>query len=274
MWKLNLALFYRMSPYLLLSLCVSAGYGLIAWRLFHLSQPQPAWLQALLSLLLLLHGGLVYESVLGQGVITLGFGNSLSAISWLTAVIYWTTRRHTPLARIQAWVTVFAAVAILLPLVFPNAHAIPHSEALALRAHLVVSLLAYSLFAIAALHAVLMTTLEKKLHRGAALREGAPPLLTLEAILFKTILAGFILLSLTVFSGVVFSEELFGKPLQFTHKIVFALLSWGVFGGLLLGRHFRGWRGRMALYWTLTGFVFLLLAYLGTQFVLEVVLKR
>lgn len=263
-----------MSPYLLLSLCASTLYGFIAWRMFRPSRPQPVWLKALLSLVLLLHGGLVYESVLGRGVIALGFGNSLSTIAWLTAVIYWTTSHRAPLIRIQAWVTVFAAMAVLLPLIFPNAHAIPNSDALALRAHLVVSLLAYSLFAIAALHAVLMTTLEKKLHRGAALSGGVPPLLTLEAVLFKTLMVGFVLLTLTVFSGVVFSEELFGKPLQFTHKIVFAMLSWGVFGGLLLGRHFRGWRGRMALYWTLTGFVLLLFAYVGTQFVLEVLLQR
>ena len=263
-----------MSPYLLLSICASAFYGFIAWRMFRRQHAQSVGLQVLLSLVLLLHGALVYESLLGRGVITLGFGNSLSAIAWLTAVIYWTTSHRTSLVRIQAWATVFAAIAVLLPLVFPNAHAIPNSDALALRAHLVVSLLAYSLFAIAALHAVLMTTLEKKLHRGAALRDGAPPLLTLEAVLFRTITIGFILLTLTVFSGALFSEELFGKPLQFTHKIVFAMLSWGVFGGLLLGRYFRGWRGRMALYWTLTGFALLLLAYVGTQFVLEVLLHR
>jgi len=262
-----------MSPYFLLSICASAAYAYIAWRMFR-GHVQRNGLQVLLSLVLLLHGGLVYESLLGQGVITLGFGNSLSAIAWLTAVIYWTTNPHTSLVRIQAWVTVFAAVAVLLPLLFPNAHAIPNSDALALRAHLVVSLLAYSLFAIAALHAVLMTTLEKKLHRGAALQEGAPPLLTLEAVLFRTVTIGFVSLTLTVFSGAIFSEELFGKPLQFTHKIVFAMLSWVVFGGLLLGRHFRGWRGRMALYWTLTGFALLLLAYVGTQFVLEVLLHR
>ena len=262
-----------MSPYLLLSLCASTAYAYIAWRMFR-GHGQSIGLQVLLSLVLLLHGGLVYESLLGQGVITLGFGNSLSAISWLTAVIYWTTNPRTSLVRIQAWVTVFAALTVLLPVLFPNAHAIPNSDALALRAHLVVSLLAYSLFAIAALHAVLMTTLEKKLHRGAALQVGAPPLLTLEAVLFRTVTIGFVLLTLTVFSGVVFSEELFGKPLQFTHKIVFAMLSWLVFGGLLLGRHFRGWRGRTALYWTLTGFALLLLAYVGTQFVLEVLLHR
>ena len=263
-----------MSTFLLISLCVSVLYGLMAWRMNHAPMSQPAWLQLLLPLVLVLHGGLAYDSVLGHGAIQLGFGNSLSTIVWLTACIYWLTSHRYPLARIQAWVMGLAAIAVLLPLVFTHSHAIPNSEALALRAHLVVSLLAYSLLAIAALHAVLMTTLEKQLHRGTALGGGAPPLLTLETVLFKTVTAGFVLLTLTVFSGIVFSEELFGKPLQFTHKIVFAILSWGVFGGLLLGRHFRGWRGRTALHWTLTGFVLLLLAYVGTQFVLEVLLHR
>ena len=143
-----------MSSYMLLSLWASTLYGFIAWRMFRTPPPQSMWLQVLLSLVLLLHGGLVYESVLGRGVITLGFGNSLSTIAWLTAIIYWTTSRRTPLIRIQAGVTLFAAVAVLLPWLFPNAHAIANSQAIALRAHLAVSLLAYSLFAIAALHAV------------------------------------------------------------------------------------------------------------------------
>jgi ABC-type uncharacterized transport system permease subunit len=262
-----------MSPYFLLSLGTAALYGLMAWRIYQPASAQPLWLKILLPLTLLLHGALVYQSVLGQGVIMLGFGNSVSTIVWLTALIYWLSQR-TALVKIQAWVTALASGAVLLPLIFPQAHAIPNSHALALRTHLVVSLLAYSLFAIAALHAVLMTTLEKKLHRGAALSGGAPPLLTLEAVLFRTVSAGFVLLTLTVFSGVLFSEELFGQPLQFTHKIVFAILSWLVFGGLLLGRYFRGWRGRTALYWTLTGFVLLLLAYVGTTFVLEILLHR
>jgi ABC-type uncharacterized transport system permease subunit len=258
----------------LFSLAASALYGVIAWRMIRLTGAQSTCLKIVLPLNLLLHGVLVYDSVLGQGEILLGFGNSVSAIVWLTALIYWLSNQGAPLVKIQAWVTALAAGAVLLPLIFPEVHAIPNSQALALRTHLIVSLLAYSLLAIAALHAVLMTTLEKKLHSGAALAGGVPPLLTLEAILFRTVTAGFVLLTLTVFSGVLFSEELFGQPLQFTHKIVFAILSWLVFGGLLLGRHFRGWRGRTALYWTLTGFVLLLLAYVGTTFVLEVLLHR
>jgi ABC-type uncharacterized transport system permease subunit len=167
-----------------------------------------------------------------------------------------------------------AALSVLAMTFFTATHAIPNSQTMALRAHLVVAFLAYGLLAVAALHAVLMTMLEKQLHRGALMQDGAPPLLTLEAMLFRTIGVGFALLTLAVFSGVFFSEELFGTALHLSHKVVFGILSWLVFGGLLLGRHFRGWRGRTALYWTITGFTLLLLAYLGTQFVLEVLLRR
>ena len=86
------------------------------------------------------------------------------------------------------------------------------------------------------------------------------------------------LLTASLASGMVFSEVLFGRPLRFGHsaghKTVFALLAWLVFGGLLAGRAAFGWRGRKALRWTFTGFVMLLLAYVGSRFVLEVVLRR
>ena len=261
-----------MSPLLLVTLCVSALYGWVAWRLQRTAPA--ASVRWLLPLALLAHGALIYQSVLGQGDIRLGFGNSLSMILWLTAGVYWLASQGAPLARLQSWVSGLAALSVLAMAFFTATHAIPNSQALALRAHLVGSFLAYGLLAVAALHAVLMTMLEKQLHRGAFPQNGAPPLLTLEAMLFRTIGVGFALLTLAVFSGIFFSEELFGTPLQFSHKVILAILSWLVFGGLLVGRHFRGWRGRTALVWTITGFTLLLLAYLGTQFVLEVLLGR
>jgi len=261
-----------MSPLLLVTLCVSALYGWAAWRLQR--TPPAASVRFMLPLALLAHGALIYQSVLGQGDIRLGFGNSLSTILWLTALTYWLSSKGAPLARLQSWVSGLAGLSVLAMAFFTATHAIPNSQTLILRAHLVVSFLAYGLLAVAALHAVLMTMLEKQLHRGALLQGGAPPLLTLEAMLFQTIGVGFALLTLAVFSGVFFSEALFGKALAFSHRIVLAMLSWLVFGGLLLGRLFRGGGGRTALVWTITGFTLLLLAYLGTQFVLEVVLQR
>ena len=103
---------------------------------------------------------------------------------------------------------------------------------------------------------------------------GLPPLLTMERLLFQMLGAGFVLLTLTVASGVVFSEEIFGRALTFDHKTVFGLLSWLIFGVLLAGRLAYGWRGRAALNGTFAGFAALLLAYVGSRFVLEVMLGR
>src|SRR4030095_15122951 len=89
-----------------------------------------------------------------------------------------------------------------------------------------------------------MTGLEKRLHRGLAEDTAAPPLLTLERALFRLIAAGFALLSLALVSGVLFTEQLFGRAFQFTHKNVFAVASWLVFGALVVGRWRYGWGGR------------------------------
>ena len=99
-------------------------------------------------------------------------------------------------------------------------------------------------------------------------------LLVLERILFRFIGLGFLMLSLTAVSGIMFSEQVFGQPLRFDHKTVFTLIAWLMFGVLLVGRSRWGWRGRTALRWTLSGFVVLMLAYVGSHFVREVILQR
>jgi ABC-type uncharacterized transport system permease subunit len=143
-------------------------------------------------------------------------------------------------------------------------------------AHIVAAMLVYSLFTIAALHAGLMSLVEKRLHKATLPRvlQSLPPLLTMETLLFRIIGAGFVLLTLTLLSGVVFSEQVFGKPWQLNHKFVFGVISWCVFASLLMGHHFYGWRGRKAVHWTMSGYIFLLLAYLGTKFVMEILLHR
>jgi ABC-type uncharacterized transport system permease subunit len=234
------------------------------------------WERAAILLPLLLHGGLLYNSLLASEGLNLGVGNVVSVVVWLTVSIYWLANFWCKLEGLQAFVLGIAAVSTLFPLIFPGAHSLPYSEPPAFMAHLLMALLAYSLFTIAAVHAGLMLLVERRLHSGAlpALLQNLPPLLTMESLLFRVISAGFILLTLTLASGALFSEELFHKPLQFTHKTVFAIVSWVIFGALLAGRNIYGWRGRTAIRWTLTGFAMLLLAYVGSKFVLEVILHK
>jgi ABC-type uncharacterized transport system permease subunit len=133
------------------------------------------------------------------------------------------------------------------------------------------------------MHAMLMSVQDRALHRQLAISpnsqiahwlEDLPPLMMMEALLFNLIYVGFALLTLTVFSGLLFSQTLFGKPLVFDHKTTFALLSWFLFGGLIMARWRVGLRGRAAVRWVLSAYTALLLAYIGSRFVMEVILQR
>ncbi len=225
---------------------------------------------------LVLQAYLLNEQLFFGGAINLGLINVISLILWLTMLVYWVARFFYPIASLQTLVLPLAAIGVLLPAIFPKEHPISGEISIALEAHIMAAMLVYSLLTIAALHASLMSLVEKRLHHATLPRilQALPPLLTMETLLFRIIGAGFIVLTLTLISGIVFSEQVFGKPLEFNHKMVFGFISWGVFAALLAGHHFYGWRGRKAVHWTMIGYVFLLLAYLGSKFVMEVLLHR
>ncbi|MCW5622916.1 MAG: cytochrome c biogenesis protein CcsA, partial [Burkholderiales bacterium] len=257
-----------------------ALYGLLAAALYrrlalHPEDKQPLWTFHWASLApLLLHAWLLYRSVFVEDGIYLGVGSSISAIIWLTVLIYWLGSFYYHLQGLQVFVFGSAAVLVLMPLLFPSAHPLPHTGFVAFRLHLLISMLAFSLLTIASLQAFMMALLERRLHAGALppYLQSLPPLLSMEHLLFQIILAGFLLLTLTLGSGMIFSDELFGQPLRFTHKVVFGILAWTIFAALLSGRWIYGWRGRVALRWTLAGFMALVLAYIGSKFVLEILL--
>ncbi|MCB5191321.1 cytochrome c biogenesis protein CcsA [Methylobacillus arboreus] len=239
------------------------------------TQPSAYWQSGLIAVGLILHGLSLYCTLFSQGL-NLSFPNALSAILWLTVLIYWITNLRHHLHSLQAFVLPPAAFFVLLQAWQPEAHVIPYAEQPLFVAHMVIAMLAYSLLTFAALHALLMTAAERKLHQKSSWLKlpDFPPLMTMETLLFRIITLGFALLTLTLISGMMFSELLFNQPMQFTHKNVFTILSWLIFGGLLFGRYRYGWRGRTAVRWTLSGFVLLLLAYAGSKFVLEVLLHR
>lgn len=228
-----------------------------------------------------LHGAALSLDMLAPGGLRVGFAIMISAALWISVAAYWFENRNFALDGLRRLVMPSAFGAALLPVLFPGILLPLHGQSAALGWHVTVAVLAYSTMTIAAFHAVLMALQESRLHTrgsgggwfGGALDQ-LPALLTMERLLFRVIGIGFFLLSLTVLSGIVFSEELFGRALRFDHKSIFALLSWMLFAALLAGRRWRGWRGKTALRFTLAGFATLALAYVGSRFVLEVVLHR
>jgi ABC-type uncharacterized transport system permease subunit len=140
--------------------------------------------------------------------------------------------------------------------------------------HVVPALVAFATLSIAALVAVMLGVQDRALRtrRFAPWLRGAPPLTEVEALMFQLIGAGFALLSLALFSGVMFVHDLFAQHLM--HKTVLTIAAWALFGALLVGRWRFGWRGRRAIRLVLAGTLLLVLAFLGSKFVLELVLER
>jgi len=234
------------------------------------------WERLLLSLAVALHAYLLFSDMFAGDQFHFGFAHALSIMTLLALLFYGAESYVHPLEGLPALVLPPAAVCVLLPVLFPGGVFTAQAQAPAFVAHVAVAMLASAFFAIGAAHAVLMAVLEKRLHsraRGAG-PIGMPPLLTMERVLFQVLGAGFVLLTLTLVSGIFFSEEIFGRALRLDHKTVFALLAWVIFAVLLLGRAAYGWRGRVALKGTFAGFAALLLAYVGSRFVLEVILGR
>lgn len=143
-----------------------------------------------------------------------------------------------------------------------------------LRTHVLTSLFAYGLLTVGAIVAgfALVQLRRLKKARLSRVNQLFAPLETTESLLYAITLAGFVVLALSVFSGFTFIDDLFAQHL--VHKTVLSLLALLVFGVLLIGRQFAGWRGKRAIYLFLAGFSILCLAYFGSRFVLEEVLGR
>lgn len=211
-----------------------------------------------------------------------GFAKAMSATVWIGLLLLWLEGLRVRLDALRLVTLPLAVLVLLLPLAYGGADFGELASRPLFVPHLVVGTLAYGVLMLAALDALLMVWVQRDLHRAAGgpptplsrWIAGLPPLMVLERMLFRLIGVGFVLLLLTTLSGLVFSEQVFGRPLRLEHKTVFSLVALAFFAVLLAGRRVRGWRGRIAMRFTLAGFGLLLLAYVGTRFVLEVVLGR
>ena len=218
------------------------------------------------------HGILLLGDVAGDRGLNLGFFSAASLVSWTIALLILGSALTKPVENLGILLFPLAALTIFLGVRYSSAHFFSADAPWGLRAHVLVSLLAYSVLTLASVQAVLLAIQDHHLrhrHPGGFIR-ALPPLQTMETLLFEMIGVGFVLLSLALISGFMFLEDLFAQRL--VHKTILSIAAWLVFGTLLTGRVRFGWRGQKALIWTLVGFVVLMLAYFGSKFVIELLL--
>lgn len=232
----------------------------------------PAWLLAAAGLGLLSHGVAAYLLVFRGAGINLSLWPVSVLILFAVNLIVLASSIKKPVHSLLILLFPAASLGLLLALLFNPA--IPHSEHLSpsIGIHVLFSLLSYSLFTIAAVQSLLLAYQHYQLkhHHPGGLLTGLPPLQTMEALLFEVIWCGFILLTLGLLSGFLFVDNFMAQHLA--HKTFFSMVAWLLFAILLWGRHRLGWRGNIAIRWTLGGFASLALAYWGSKFVLEVIL--
>ncbi len=198
-----------------------------------------------------------------------GFAPALAATMWLVVGVYFVESRWVPLARLRRWIALAGAAAVALMMVFPGEPFAQHAPWAPV--HWLTGIVSYGLFGVAVLHAGLLAAADRRMRAHAPVQADAPslPLLRLERLTFLFVRAGFVALSATLLLGWSVAEGW-----RWDHKTVFSVLAWIVFAALLVGRSVFGWRGRMATRWVYAGALLLLFAYVGSRFVLEVLLQR
>lgn len=221
---------------------------------------------------LLLHALALYNGINTSMGIDLGFYHALSLVGAVivlfTLIAVW---RH-PVDILAVVLLPLAAVTMFLDSINNTHHLLEAGSSNALIFHVLSSIIAYSILALAALQAVLLSIQNKFLHNhqpGGLIRL-MPPLRNMEVLLFEVIIVGFLALTISLGSGLIFLENMFEQ--QLAHKTVLSIVAWFVFLILLIGHWKLGWRGRTAIRWTLTGFASLMLAYFGSKFALEIIL--
>ena len=220
----------------------------------------------------LLHGGAIGQDLF-QAPPHFGFVQACSVTVWLMMTVYLVESQVMPQLRARLALAGFGTAALVLTLAFPG-NALPATHSVLLPLHWALGIAAYGLFAVAVVHGWVMARAESRIRLGQEPDAGVP-LLKLERLTFRFVAAGFVLLTATMLAGTLFGEALYGQAhlgWRWDHKRVFALLSWLVFAVLLFGRWRFGWRGKRALRMLYAGSALLLLAYVGSRFVLEVIL--
>jgi len=285
-------------PEALLALLACAGYGLATLR----GQEVARLPSAALVAGWLLHGAALAVDISGwgtEGGARFGFAPALSGAVWLVLAVHAVESRFVPLPGVRRALAAMGVIVSGLIVFFPGEVALKFSSPLT-PLHLLLGIASYGLFGAAVIHGVMLDSAERALRRkpgaaaagsvpGSATGSTAPftatpalgphptlfglPLMRLERLTFRFVEAGFVVLSLALLMG--WLASLWGHAAwRWDHKTVFSLLGWATFAALIAGRHLKGWRGRRATRWLYAGAGLLVLAYIGSRFVAEVVLNR
>lgn len=223
---------------------------------------------------LALHGAYLYSVLFPSGGVQLGVTTMACLFAFVLAFTGTVVALYRHIEALLAPSYPAASVGIIAALLFDDKVTPIDQIGQGLIAHILLAIAAYSIVALAFSQAVLLWIQNYQLkHRHLHdILHLLPPLQTMESYLFDLISIGMVLLTVAIGTGFIYVDDFFAQHL--IHKTAFAVGAWCVLWLLLFGRNIWGWRGMVAVKWTLTGFALLTVGYFGTKIVLELILEK
>lgn len=222
---------------------------------------------------LLAHGVGIYQQMIAGDGYDFGIFKISSVFFWVANFLILASSLRKPLHNLFLITLPISVIALLSSIYFPDRESTIITQLTAdVAIHIFISILAYSTMIVATVQTLLLAFQNYQLRHKhpTGLVRLLPPLQTMETLLFELLWVGEILLTLVIITGLFHISDIAEQHLA--HKIVFTAVAWLIYAILLWGRHFLGWRGNSAIRWSLAGFASLILAYLGTQLVLQMIL--
>ena len=138
-----------------------------------------------------------------------------------------------------------------------------------LLAHVITCFIGYAAFAIAA--ALGLMYLVKSYFGDKSSADGAvlPPLKTLDDIIHKSMIFGFIWLSAGIITGAIWANSAWGTYWSWDPKETWSLITWFVYAITLHARYTRGISGKSIAWLSLVGLVAVIFTYYGVNFLLS-----
>ena len=240
------------------------------WRL---KEQQSNTALHLATVAVIFHAVALYNIIFTAQGVDIGFFSALTFTAALMSLLLVVASYSLPIGCLGLLVYPFALITLILRATSEQHILLTDSFTSGLQTHILFSLLAYSLLSIAVAQAILLAIQDKYLHNKhpSGFLHSLPSLETMETLLFRIITLGVIALSISLLSGFIYLEDMFAQHL--VHKTLLSLIAWVIFVVLLWGHYRFGWRGKMAIKWSISGFTLLMLAYFGSKFVIELVLQ-
>jgi len=245
---------------------------LVTSRLFHIEGPNRKAVMVASALAVIMHGFVLSNAIFTVDGLNLSLTNVISLINWIIALAFTITMLRLKVIIVVPVVYACSILSVALLWLLPPQYIINFEKHPEILAHVVLSLIAYSALMIAALYAIQLWFIQNKLKRKQMIMSPAmPPLMTVEKQLYHLILIGFMLLSLSLVTGFIFLEDMFGNGQG--HKATLSIMAWIVYAIMLWQQYTVGCRIRTAVIYSLSGAGLLSLAYFGARIVKELILS-